>query len=82
MQVLNLTNQTTIKNQVWPYLVAMWTEMLKRKDVWATMPENKRVMIIEEERDVMIDIAWDIFVKLYKNFFGPKFLTQIEDMME
>ena len=82
MVVLNLTNQNNIKNQVLPYTVSLWTEMLKRKDAWALIPEQKRRACIEGEYDVMIGLAWDIYKKLYKNFFGPEFLPDIEEMME
>ena len=81
MVVLNLTNQTNIRNQVQPYMVALWQEMLKRKEAWALIPENKRKQCIEGEYDVMIDLAWDIFKKLYNNFFGKEFLPDLEDML-
>lgn len=74
MKELNLTNQENIRNAVQPYVVAMWNELLKRKDIWGTLSIEKRQQIIEEEHDVMIDLAWDIFKKLYKNFFNEKTL--------
>ena len=59
-----------------------WDAYDRLKKISASIPEEKRKQCIELEYDVMMDLAWDIFKKLYKNFFNPKFLPDLEEMMQ
>ena len=76
----NFTGQQTKYNNIIPKMVSLWQEMLARKPLWDGMSVEKRVNIINAEKDPMVNLSWDVFKKLYINFYGDKYL-ELNDML-
>lgn len=70
MTILNLTNQTTAKNQIAPKLAALKTELDKRLPVWRRISLEKKRQWVLSDKDPIMSLAWDVYKYLDKNFFG------------
>jgi len=69
MADLNLTGQSTIAGQVQTRINTLKTEMDKRKEIWARLPEAKKRAWITSGKDPIMSLSWQIYRYLRDNFF-------------
>jgi len=66
---LNLTDQETEKAAIAPKLLKLKQLLDERKLIWDKLPDEKRKKWIQSGKDPVLDIAWDMYKYLHKNFF-------------
>ena len=69
MADLNLTGQNAEKADIAPKLVKLKNMMLERKPIWDKIPDAKKKAWILSNKDPIMEIAWDVYKWLRKNFF-------------
>lgn len=69
MAKLNLTDQDKAKQQIYPKLLQMKTELDKRKEMWDKLPMDRRIDWIVSGQDPILVIAVDVY-KYLDEFFG------------
>jgi hypothetical protein len=71
MADLNLTGQSVKANQIGVRLLDLKGAMDARKVIWDKLPLEKRKQWVQNAAtvDPIMDIAWDIFKYLKRNFY-------------
>ena len=68
---LTLNDQDNIKKQISPKLLQLKSELDKRKEIWNNLNPISKKKWITSGKDPIMNIAWDVYKYLRKNFFGP-----------
>ena len=68
---LNLSNQTNLRNQILPAIVALKNAMIARKPMWDKLPFRKRKAWVMSDKDPIMSLAWDIYKALDEYFDIP-----------
>jgi hypothetical protein len=78
MTQLNLTNQQAAVDQIQPYINALKTRMLDRKELWDKINIQKRKQWVLSDKDPIMSLAWSIYKWLDTNFFGDEFRQEAD----
>lgn len=77
MTTLNLTAQGIDRNEILPHVLNLWLSMQDRKPIWDKIsPEKRSVWVnksVDNDKDPIMALAFDIYKKLNNQFFGPEF---------
>ncbi len=72
MATLNLTGQNAERTTIAPKLLRLKQLLDERKVIWSKIPVEKKKKWIKSEKDPVMNLAWDIYKYLDKNFFGER----------
>lgn len=80
MAELNLTGQEDLVDDIWDMLIVLNQAMLTsgRKEIWQKIDFEKRKTWINSDKDPVMNMLYNLYKKLYKNYFGPSFYSQKE----
>jgi len=72
MAILNLSDQTTLRNTIAPKIQFLKTAMNARKVIWDKLSPEKKKKWVTSGKDPIMSLAWSVYRYLRDNFFDAE----------